>query len=123
VAKRTEATTTSNEELLQMGTRAAQQGNKDSARVLFRQIYDRDNRNERAMFWLAKLAKTPRERQQWLNRVLKINPQHEGALAAMKKLQYRRAASDNRLLLVGGALIFVLVILAVAIFLLLSNLH
>lgn len=123
MAKRQTETTTSNEQLMQMATRAAQEGNKDGARVMFRQVYDRDNRNDRAMFWLAKLSKNPRERQDWLRKVLKVNPNHEGAQAAMKKLQYRNASNENRTLLIGVVVVVVLIILAVAIFLLLSGLR
>jgi predicted alternative tryptophan synthase beta-subunit len=123
VAKKQTESTTSNEQLLQMATRAAQEGNKDGARVMFRQIYDRDSRNDRAMFWLAKLAKNPSERQDWLKKVLKVNPNHEGAQAALKKLQYKNASSENRTLLIGVVVVVVLIIITVAILLLVSALR
>jgi thioredoxin-like negative regulator of GroEL len=123
VTKQQTGTTTNNEQLLQLAIRAAREGNTDGARVMLRQIYDRDNRNEQAIYWLARLSSDPRERQQWLKKVLKINPNHEGAKAAMKKLQYKSAANENRLLLIGGAVVVMLIVLAVAIFLLVSALN
>lgn len=102
---------TNNEQLIQLATRAAQEGNKDSAKVMFRQVYDRDNRNERAMFWLAKLAKSPAERQQWLKRLLKVNPDHDGALAMLTKLERQTAASDNRVLVIGVGVVILLLVL------------
>lgn len=116
-------TETNNEQLLQLGIRAAKEGNTDGARVMFRQLYDRDARNEQALFWLARLSPNPRERQQWLQKLLKLNPNHEGAKAAMKKLQYKSAANQNRLLLIGGAVVVVLVVLAIAIIVLAAGLN
>lgn len=122
VKRQTEATA-NNEQLLQMAIHAAKEGNREGARVMLRQVYDRDNRNEVAMYWLARTSDNPQERQQWLTRVLKINPNHEGAKAAMKKLQYKSAANENRLLLIGGVVVVVLIVLAVAIILLVTTLN
>lgn len=104
---------TSNEELLQMGINAAKNGQKDGARVLFRQVYRRDQRNERAMLWLARLAKTPAERQQWLRRVLNVNPANETALEALKKMQSRSDEAENRVLRTFGLLVVALVVIVV----------
>jgi thioredoxin-like negative regulator of GroEL len=123
VVKRQTEATANNEQLLQMAIRAAKEGNRDGARVMLRQVYDRDNRNEVAMYWLARTSDDPRERQQWLTKVLKINPNHEGAKAAMKKLQYKSAANENRLLLIGGVVVVVLIVLAIAIILLVTTLN
>ena len=91
--------------------------------MMFRQVYDRDNRNERALYGLSRVAKTQAERTQFLKRLLKINPQHEGARAMMKKLRYKRAANENRTLLIGGAAVVTLVVLVVAIFLLVVSMQ
>ncbi len=106
---------TSNEDLLQLAIRAAKTGQKDGAKVMFRQVYNRDKRNERAMMWLAKLSKTPRERQQWLRRVLQINPSNEAAAEALRKMQYRSAASDNRLLLIALPVLITLMVIVFAV--------
>lgn len=107
-----------NEQLLQLATNALRAGNKEGARMMFRQVYERDNRNERALYGLARVAKTPTERAQFLKRLLKLNPQHEGGRALMKKLRYKRAANENRMLLIGGAAVVTLIVLVVAIILL-----
>lgn len=107
--------TTNNEELLNLAKKAAKSGNRDGARVMLRQIYDRDKRNENAMLWLAKVARNEQEREQWLNRVLDVNPDNATAQKAIEKLNYKRSARNNRtLILFGGvAVVMLLIVLAV----------
>ena len=101
------------EELLQMAENAARSGQKDGARLMFRRILDQDKRNERAIMWLAKLAKTPKERKQWLTRALSINPDNKAAKTALERMNYKRAARENRTLVIFGAAVAVLVIVMV----------
>jgi hypothetical protein len=101
------------EELLQMAENAAKGGQKDGARVMFRRVLDQDKRNERAMMWLARLAKTQKERKQWLTRVVAVNPDNKAAKSALQKMQYKRAAKENRTLLIFGVAVAVLIIIAV----------
>lgn len=103
------------EDLLRMGIAAAKRGNTDSARTILEQILQEDSSNERAMMWMAKLADTKAERQQWLNRVLSVNPNNQAAQDALNKISYSRAARENRTLLIYGAVAFVLFILGLAI--------
>jgi thioredoxin-like negative regulator of GroEL len=103
------------EELLQMGIRAAKAGNRDGARTLFEQVLNQDKRNERAMMWMAKIAESKVERKKWLDRVLQVNPDNQGAKDALRKIAYRRSAKENRTLLVFGMVAGVLVVLAVVI--------
>lgn len=110
-----------NEQLLQLGAQALRAGNKEGARMMFRQVYERDNRNERALYGLARVAKSPAERTQFLKRLLKLNPQHEGGRALMKKMRYKRAANENRTLLIGGAVVVTLIVLVIAIILLVTS--
>ncbi|MBC8098455.1 MAG: hypothetical protein H7Y11_03355 [Armatimonadetes bacterium] len=117
------ATGTNNEQLLQLAVNAAKQGNKDSARVMFKQVYDRDKRSERALYGLAQVARSPRERQQWLKQLLKVNPGHEVALAALKKANYQSTASQNRTLVIGIVIVVVLVILLLGILYLVTSLR
>jgi lipopolysaccharide biosynthesis regulator YciM len=98
-----------------MGIAAAKRGNTDSARTILEQILQEDSSNERAMMWMAKLADTKAERQQWLNRVLSVNPNNQAAQDALNKISYSRAARENRTLLIYGAVAFVLFILGLAI--------
>lgn len=103
------------EEMLQMGIRAAKAGNNEGARTLFEQILSQDKRNERAMMWMAKLADTKADRKKWLDRVLTLNPDNEGAREALKKIAYTRSAKENRTLLVFGMVAGVLIVLAIVI--------
>jgi hypothetical protein len=104
------------EELLKMAIRTAKAGNKTAARVMFRRVLSEDKRNERAMMWMAKLADSRQERDQWLNRVLAVNPNNEAARETLRKQQYKRSASENRTLLVFGVIAGVLLVLGVVIF-------
>lgn len=103
------------EELLRLAINAAQQGNKEGARTLLERVLNEDKRNERALMWMAKLADTKGERVKWLNLVLKVNPDNEQAQEALKKIQYKRAAKENRTVLIFGMILGVLVILGVVI--------
>jgi thioredoxin-like negative regulator of GroEL len=110
------------EELLQLGIRAAKEGNKDSARTIFQQVLQQDRRNERAMMWMAKLAGNNKaERRQWLEKVLDVNPDNEQARTALKSMTYQREAKENRTLLLFGVVLGVLVVLAVVVFLFLQT--
>jgi Tfp pilus assembly protein PilF len=103
------------EDLLRRAIDSARNGNNDAARLMFEQILSEDKNNERAMMWLAKLADTKAERKQWLNRVLSINPNNDAAREALRKISYRRAARENRTLIIFGTIVVVLVVLALAI--------
>lgn len=103
------------EELLRMGIRAAKAGNKEGARQIFDRVLSDDNRNERAMMWMAKMADTRSERKQWLNRVLSVNPENTQAQQALTKIDYRRSAKENRTLVLFGVLTGVLIVLAITI--------
>lgn len=121
VDRRNATNTPNREELLQLAIRAAKNGNRESARVMFRQVLDEDKRNERAMMWMAKLAGSKNERRQWLNRVLLINPNQYAAKNALRKMQYSSSARDNRVLIIFGVVAGVLIILGVVVVLLLRG--
>jgi hypothetical protein len=110
------AQTPNREELLKMAIRTAQAGNKTAARMMFRRVLAEDKRNERAMIWMAKLSDSKNERVQWLNRVAQVNPQNETAKEALRKMNYRRSAKDNRILLTFGVIAGVLLVLGLVIF-------
>ncbi len=93
------------EELLSMAIQSARQGNKQGARVMLRQVLDQDRRNERAMLWMAKTSNSQTERQQWLERVLEVNPDNPTAQKALAKMTYSKEAAENRKLFVFGAAI------------------
>jgi Tfp pilus assembly protein PilF len=105
------------EQLLQMAVNAAKAGNKDGARVMLRQVLSEDRRNERAMLWLAKIARSSRERRQWLERVLDINPDNEQARSQLRRMDYEISARQNRTLLIYGVVAGVLFVLLVVVIL------
>lgn len=105
------------EEILRMAIRAAKEGNKESARVMFRQVLSEDRRNERAMMWMAKLATTKTERRQWLNRVLVVNPNQTAAKEALRRMNYKSSARDNRILFIYGIVAVIMIVAVVLVFL------
>ena len=110
------------EELLQMAIEAARAGQKDGARVIFRQILEQDKRNQRAMMWMAKLADSKVERVHWLEMVVNTHPDNVGARKELNRIRYRRAARENRTLVIFGIIAAVLIIaFVIAIALLFMN--
>lgn len=107
----------SNEELLQLAIKAAKEGQKEGARVMFRQLHARDKRNETAIMWLAKLATTQKERVAWLQKALEVNPTNEVAKKALEKLDYVEKSNQNKILILfGGVAAFMIItVLAVVI--------
>jgi Tfp pilus assembly protein PilF len=108
------------EELLQMGIRAAKAGNKEAARLTFQQILSQDKRNERAMMWMAQLADTRAERKKWLNRALMVNPDNEAARKQLNKMNHSEAAKQNRVLLIFGVIVGVMIVLGIVVVLALT---
>lgn len=109
---------TSNEELLNMAIRTAKDGNPDGAKVMLRQVYSRNKNNETAILWLAKLAKSEKERREWLEILLEVNPDNQTAKKALKKMNDKQAASDNRTLLIFGAVAVMMFVIVLVILLL-----
>lgn len=103
------------EQLLQMAINTAKAGNKDGARVMLRQVLSEDKRNERAMLWMAQIARNTKERRQWLVRVLDINPDNEQARKHLKRMDYETSAQQNRVLLVFGVVVGVLFVLMIVV--------
>jgi lipopolysaccharide biosynthesis regulator YciM len=103
------------EQLLQMAINSAKSGNRDGARMMLRQVLSEDKRNERAMMWMANIARSKAERRQWLERVLDVNPDHGQAQALVNKMQYRASAQQNRTLLIFGVVVGVLVVLMIVV--------
>ena len=66
-------------EFLQSGVRAAQSGDRKTARNLLMSAVDIDPHNENAWLWLASISEYPEELLVFLNNVLDINPQNERA--------------------------------------------
>ena len=109
------------EELLQMAIQAAKTGQKDGARMMFRQVLEADRRNERAMMWLAKLADNKEERVQWLQKALEVNPENTAARQTLNTIKYKRAASEGRTLFLFGVIVAILVVVLLVFVLLLAT--
>jgi len=67
-------------EYLQSGVRAAQSGDRKTARNLLMSAVDIEPHNENAWLWMASISEYPEELLVFLNNVLDINPQNERAL-------------------------------------------
>ncbi len=106
---------------------AAREGDKDRARTLFEEIVERDDKNEKAWFWLASLAEEDETRIIYLNNVLAINPANERAQSILTSLETRqkkaaKSALDEevipgvsrRVVIYGGAGLAILVVLICA---------
>lgn len=94
-------------ELLREGVKAAQAGNRLTARTLLMRVTEIEPSNENAWLWLASISEYPEELVVFLKNVLEINPHNERALewmAATKTLLAKTfvqrgvdAANENRL--------------------------
>jgi hypothetical protein len=104
------------EDLIQLAIAAAKRGDKDSARMMFNQILAEDQSNERAMMWMAKLSDNRDDMAIWLNRVLAVNPNNQIALDALAKMKTKSSARDNRVLVLFGMVVGVLVVLLLLVF-------
>ncbi|HVO43151.1 MAG TPA: hypothetical protein VMT34_11025 [Aggregatilineales bacterium] len=109
------------EEFMQLGIRTAKDGNMDNARVIFQKVLDSDKHNERAWLWMAYVAENDTKRRQYLETVLRLNPNN---LSAHKYLDAMDAAVDrvegNSMTLgfmILGALVVILVLIGVVIYL------
>ncbi len=67
-------------ELLREGVKAAQAGNRATARLLLLRVTELEPENENAWLWLASISEYPEELLGFLANVLKINPHNERAL-------------------------------------------
>lgn len=99
------------EDLLQLAISAARRGDKESARMMFNQILAGDKDNERALMWMAKLADSRDEMVVWLNRALAVNPNNQTALDTLARMKNKSSARDNRLLVLFGVVVGVLIVL------------
>ena len=73
----------SNDALIE-GVKAAQSGDRDTARTALLRAAKLDSKNENAWLWLASISEYPEELMAFLENVLTINPQNERALQWMR---------------------------------------
>ncbi|MCU0511777.1 MAG: hypothetical protein MUE40_04315 [Anaerolineae bacterium] len=113
--------TPNREELFNLAVETAKNGNRQGARVMLMNILREDRKNIRAMMWMAKIASSRADREKWLNEVLRVNPNHEAALAALHKIQHGDSARRNRLLFRAATGGYVVAVLLVALLIILAN--
>ncbi|HLA43137.1 MAG TPA: hypothetical protein VJZ27_06870 [Aggregatilineales bacterium] len=89
------------EKRLQIGITAARGGNREAAQMVFQEVLKEDRKNERAWLWLAFVTEDVQKRQQYLETVLKINPNNSAAQKALNKYSRKRALSEQRTLVIG----------------------
>jgi twitching motility two-component system response regulator PilG len=78
-------------QMLQLGIKAAQEGNR--ARQLLFQVTEADSQNENAWLWLASISEYPEELLVFLNNILTINPYNERAVEWSKATKSMLAKS------------------------------
>lgn len=103
------------EHLLQLGIRAAREGNFDNARVMFQQVLDNDKRNERAWLLMAKVAPNEVEKLRYLETVLEINPRNEEAIREKRALQQVVMNAEGNSMSFGIRLLVVAVLVIVVV--------
>jgi MoxR-like ATPase len=78
------------ESILQLGIEAAKENKKEEARQLFRLLTRTEPNNPQGWLWLASVAENREERVAALERVLKLEPDNEMAIQALKSFGVRR---------------------------------
>ncbi len=102
------------EELFQMAINAARHRQHQGARIILRRILSEDRRSVRAMLWMARLARSDRERRAWLDHVLAVEPDNRTALDAIHHMTYALAAARNRALYRIAVGLYVTLVLIIA---------
>ncbi|MBE0691416.1 MAG: hypothetical protein IH587_14955, partial [Anaerolineae bacterium] len=112
-------------DLMNRGIAAARAGDKAGARVIFEQVVELDEENEKAWFWLASVLDDDTQKRLALSTVLHLNPQNERARKALNLIEARQNFQEEGVgevipgvsrraltLLLAGAAIIVVVLLA-----------
>ena len=108
-----EPETLNREELLQMAIKTARSGNKQSARVMFTRVLGDDPRNERALLWMAQLAKTKVDKRRYLLKTLKVNGSNKTARQELQRMSRTEKARTNRTLIYGALFVAAIMIVLV----------
>lgn len=62
-------------------------GDRPGGAVILKQLIQENKNNERAWLWMSVCVQSPEEKRKCLNEVLRIDPNHEKAKAALAKLE------------------------------------
>jgi hypothetical protein len=98
------------DDLMRLGINTAKQGNRDNARVIFRQVLDADKRHVGAWLWMASLAESNVDRRRYLETVLRLDPNNETATKQLAKLDQAVSRSENASLRFGVMVVLVLIV-------------
>jgi hypothetical protein len=103
------------EDLMRLGASTAKAGNKDNARVIFRQVLDADKRNVGAWLWMASLAENNIDRRRYLETVLQLSPNNATARKQLAVMDRTVQRGENASLRLGIIILVILVFAVVAV--------
>lgn len=98
------------EDLLRLGKQAAEDGNKETARMIFQQILDTDKRHVGAWLWMAFLAQNRLEQRKYLTQVIQIDPTNEKARSQLKKLDDQIEGTKRSSIGIGMRILILMII-------------
>src|SRR5476649_1021726 len=84
------------EDMMQLGANSAKAGNKDSARMIFKQVLSIDKRHVSAWLWMASLAEDTLDRRRYLETVLKLSPNNPTALKQLGVMDQAIERGDRK---------------------------
>jgi len=103
------------EDLMRLGANTAKAGNRDNARVIFRQVLAADKRNVGAWLWMASLADNEIDRRRYYETVLKLSPNNVTARKKLAELDRTIQRGENASLRLGIIILVILVVAVVAV--------
>jgi len=103
------------EDMMQLGANSAKAGNKDSARMIFKQVLSIDKRHVSAWLWMASLAEDTLDRRRYLETVLKLSPNNPTALKQLGAMDQAIERGQNSSLRFGIILVVLLVVAVVVV--------
>ena len=103
------------EDLMRLGVSSAKAGNRDNARVIFRQILAADKRNVGAWLWMASLAENEIDRRRYYETVLKLSPNNATARKKLADMDRSVQRGENASLRLGIIILVILVVAVIAV--------
>lgn len=103
------------EDLMRLGIRSAKEGNRENARVIFRQVLNADKRHVGAWLWMASLAENNIDKRRYLETVLRLDPGNTTARQQLNQLDKAIERSENASVRFGVMIVLVLIAAIVAV--------
>jgi hypothetical protein len=101
------------DQLLQMGIDTAKSGNNEGAKVILKQVIQKDKRNDRAWTWLAFIEPDPVQKRRYLQNAVRINPGNRPAQEALSKMVAKEQKGTDKTMFYGSIAIGIMVLLSV----------